>query len=342
MLAADDRQFALASAAGVLDFEFHDGRAGLLERTGDDAGLRIEREALRQMLGGEAERFFARRRNEKLKWPAGRAADDSRTVDGRFGRLVMDDGGRGHVGHLGRRRGLRPLRGTRHQHQHGAGPIGVVVVDAVVAVADQQRQVFGAVQIGLQPLGRVARLHPPALGHFLAVNPDFERHGSFLHRFVIDADHGDKLLGRAMQVDVHFADGVRADAVVELLAVDLQRIIVDRSARVRLAPSLFDLREVEAFQPDGSLRGLVAGECGLIEIGRPGGGEETSKQQGCEGERTGEAGQHGRLLIKGFVGRISNRFQRSEFLSTGLSADGKGRIASIIACRNVRCEKNRV
>ena len=90
-------------------------------------------------------------------------------------------------------------------------------------------------------------------------------------RFVIDADHGDELLGRAVQVDVHFAHGVRADAVPELLAVDLQGIIIDRSARVRLAPSLLDLGEVEAFQPDRSLRGFVAGERGLIEFGRPGG-----------------------------------------------------------------------
>ena len=58
MLAADDRQVALGSAAGVLDFDFDDGRARLLERTGDDAGLGIERESLGQILGGETGAAF--------------------------------------------------------------------------------------------------------------------------------------------------------------------------------------------------------------------------------------------------------------------------------------------
>ena len=124
-----------------------------------------------------------------------------------------------------------------------------------------------------------------------------------LGNFVIHADHGDELLGRAVQVDVHFAHGVRADAVPELLAVDLQRMVVDRSARLRLAPSLLDLGEVEAFQPDRSLRGFVAGKCGLIEFGRPRGREEASGQRVNNGEKTGKAGQHGRLLTKGALGR---------------------------------------
>ena len=155
--------------------------------------------------------------------------------------------------------------------------------------------------------------HPPALGHLLAVDPDFEGHGSLLRGFVVHADHGDELLGRAVQIDVHFAHGVRADAVPEQLAVDLQRIIVDRSARVRLAPSLFDLGEVEAFQPDRSLRGLVAGECRLIEFGRSGGGEEASGQQGHDGERAGEAGQHGRLLGKRVLSANDTRPNRGDY-----------------------------
>ena len=92
MLAAHDRQIAPGSAAGVLDVQFHDGRARLLERTGDDTGLGIECKALRQMLGGKAERLFARGRNEKQKRPAWRAADDSRAVNGRLRRLFLDDG----------------------------------------------------------------------------------------------------------------------------------------------------------------------------------------------------------------------------------------------------------
>ncbi len=127
-------------------------------------------------------------------------------------------------------------------------------------------------QVGLQSFGRVAGFHPPALGHLLAVDPDFEGHGSLLGNFVIYADHRDEPLGRTVQVDVHFAQRVRADTVPELLPVDLQRIIIDRSARVRLAPSLLDLGKVKAFEPNRSLRGFVAGEHGLIEFGRSRGG----------------------------------------------------------------------
>ena len=76
-----------------------------------------------QILGGKVERLFARGRNEKQKRPARRAADNPRAVNGRLGRLFMDDGKCGLIGfgRRGRRGGSKRTTGSRRRENRQGG-----------------------------------------------------------------------------------------------------------------------------------------------------------------------------------------------------------------------------
>jgi hypothetical protein len=76
----------------------------------------------------------------------------------------------------------------------------------------------------------------------------------------------------------------------ELLTVKSKRVAVNRSTRVRLTPSLLDFGEVEAFQPNRSLRGVATGKRSRIKFRGPSTRKKASGQQGHSEETTGEAG----------------------------------------------------
>ena len=63
--------------------------------------------------------------------------------------------------------------------------------------------------------------------------------------FIIDSDRCAKPLRLAVEIDVDEALDVRADATLERLARDPNRIAVDRLLRVRPAPALFDVLQIQ-------------------------------------------------------------------------------------------------
>ena len=127
MIAGDDRQRARGGTFRTGDGQRDDRLAGVRERTADDAGLRIEREAGGKIFRGERERSIARCRNEEEERPARRAAGDARFVDGRL------RGPARRQGRSGIRRQLddaRTLRAALRQHNQRAAPVGAVVLDS--------------------------------------------------------------------------------------------------------------------------------------------------------------------------------------------------------------------
>ena len=112
-------------------------RAGGGERTGDDAGVFIEREAGGKIFGRVGERAIAGGRDEKQKRPAGRRADDARIVnrrlrfmrsaDDRHRRLRQIDGARFSCARASRSTRRRPNRRDRVQcrrrHRRSRGAV---------------------------------------------------------------------------------------------------------------------------------------------------------------------------------------------------------------------------
>ena len=84
-------------------------------------------------------------------------------------------------------------RGVGTQHQHRAGPIGMVEINAVAAGADDQKQLLRTAKIGRNKLRLVAAAADAAVGQLLAVGPNLKAARTLAVRIVIDADQGGEL-----------------------------------------------------------------------------------------------------------------------------------------------------
>ncbi len=299
--AADDGELSLGLAQGIAHGQLDDGRCRLAQRTADDAGGRIKRQSRRQVAGRKPQRRLARGRHEKKEGTARRRAGDVRVVDRRPGRIFAGQRRHDGPGHV---RVFRPVYRRRLDRRPGRKlqprprPVGVTIVGVVLVAGNdhQQRQPLGAAEIGGEQCGGLVAQHRAAVRHRLAVDHDQKADLALAAGLVVDADHGDEPSGHPLQVDVHLAIGVGADAVGKRRAVDLDGMVVHGVGRLGRVPTLTDPAEVQALQPDGLGGKRIALQgSGLV---RPGGRNDdaAAEDHNTDQNRPGEAALHDRTF----------------------------------------------
>src|ERR1039457_1150562 len=91
--------------------------------------------------------------------------------------------------------------------------------------------------------------------NLVCVAQHLEHHASLFANLVINAHHGGKTCGPATDIEDELAGSMCAQPIRECLSADGQRMSLDRLVRLRLAPTLFHLADVQG--ADG------IGPCGL-------------------------------------------------------------------------------
>ena len=181
------------------------------------------------------------------------------------------------------------------------------------AVADQQREAFGAVQIGLQDAWAhrriaCARSRPLSCRQRRLRRSRFPccrfRHRHRPWRRTARQRRGGRCAFRSRHGCRRRGGNAGRGSVSGLLSTD-------RPAR--LAPSLFDLGEVEAFEPDRTLGGLVAGRVRPDRVrppGRTAGSKRITGSRRRENRRDGSTWQaHGKRVLSAFdSGRIAGYY----------------------------------
>ena len=207
---------------------------------GDDAGLRVQREPGRQIVGREGHRPLAGGGNAVDEGVARAAAVNGGPVDARLGRRF----GRENDGRFARQiDGLGLFAGDE---KRGVGPIGMIVVDAVAGRQHEQQQGLHAGEIDIDRFGCVAGLHRAAFEQGLAVADHAEVNGGGMALLaVIRADLGGEAARAAVELNVEHAFGVRADAVGESRAADGDRLAGHRLITFRFAPALLHFVKIE-------------------------------------------------------------------------------------------------
>ena len=112
-----------------------------------------------------------------------------------------------------------------------AGPVGVVVGDAVAGVAHLQDQLLDAGDVHINLLGRLLAAHHAARPERLAVADHAKLDAAAAMGLVINADPGSEPPGRPLEVEHQPRVGMGAKSVVEGPAADHERM-----ARRRTCP----------------------------------------------------------------------------------------------------------
>ena len=165
--------------------------------------------------------------------------------------------------------------------------------DARFNVVDHEEQDFYALEVYIDFFRGVPGLHHVAFPQFAAVAEDVEHDAGNgrLADLVVYAHRGGKTLGPAFQVDVQRAYGMGAQAVFEFFAADGKRMPVHGFIRLRLAPGLLDLAQVERIERHGF--GRMSGQ-GKADCGQERRWQQHA-QRGC-GKRPGVIRSHDVLL----------------------------------------------
>ena len=111
-------------------------------------------------------------------------------------------------------------------------------------------QTLDAVERYFHFLGRIAAFHHAAFPQRFLVANDGETDRSLLLHFVINANHRAERSGAAIQIEHHFAVGVRTETVIEFLPADAERMSIDRAIFLWRTPTLCHLAEVERIKPE--------------------------------------------------------------------------------------------
>jgi hypothetical protein len=161
-------------------------------------------------------------------------------------------------GLLARRRDRADLRAVSALERRQR-PVGVVVVDVVAAVLDEQQQAVHAREREADLLRGVAGAHPSALPELLAVADHAELDRALVRqRLVVRADEGVEARHRAGEAVAELAVRMRAEAVLERAPADPERVLVDAEVDLRLAPVLLHGRGAERERDDlGAWIGLL-------------------------------------------------------------------------------------
>ena len=253
---ADDAEALLRRTAGVPGPEGDDGFTFGGKAARDPPRLRIQLQAGRQTLRGVGQRALAGD-GDRIEERRTRAdAEDGRPVDARRGR-----GRRSQDIRRDRRRGLLtrgPERLRARRLETGVRPIGIVIVVAILGIADLEQQLLHSGDVHFQGLRFGAGTHDAAAPEHPAVADDEELHARTVRAAlgVIEADLGGERLRAAVERDHQDAFRDRTDAALEGLAADLERAGLFRLLRgmpVLHGPSvaLDDRLEVQVIEPDG-------------------------------------------------------------------------------------------
>ncbi len=126
------------------------------------------------------------------------------------------------------------------------GPVGMIIIDVVSFVLDNENQIFHAGYIDVHFLGGLVLFHHATLPKIAAVADQREADtGRLVGHFVIDADKSGEARRAAFQVDAKQAGRMGSQSVLILCARDCHGVAVDRLVGLRLSPILLSLADIE-------------------------------------------------------------------------------------------------
>ena len=135
-----------------------------------------------------------------------------------------------------------------------AGPVGVVVGDAVAGVAHLKDQLLDSGNVHINFLGRLLAAHHAARPERLAVADHAKLDAAVAMGLVINADPGSEPPGRPLEVKHQSRVGMGAKSVVEPSAAEHERMAVHGLVRRRVAVGLRRGTEIQRREAN-----LVAG-----------------------------------------------------------------------------------
>ncbi len=238
-----------------------------VETPGDSACLGADGEPVGQALCVEPHGSLSRRRDGIEHGRPRSDAEHLGAVDPWFGARFGCQDDRLFPGGVHR---LRPLADDREGR---VCPVGVVVVDSIVAPTDEQDELIDAGHVDVHFAGGLSGAQDAALVDLFAVGQDTKLHRPELPGFVVQTHPCGKARAAARQIDVQGAVGVGAQTPIEGFAIDAEGVAVHGFVLLRRPPALLGLTDVQVGKPDLPAPG------GGFGGSRPSAGNEAQAQQ---------------------------------------------------------------